>query len=199
MTVEQSPEDVELLKMVSHVAKAGAARYADWVDHSDVYQDLWIYAFTSNRKQLLKWQLAGEKFRLMRALFGAVKQYAETEKAAQSGYEFADVAWYSPDKLADLIPLALNREWDGMTGDEAEEGMPESQTLGREGGNLLAMVCDIRRVIDKEPARYGGWEKDTANGDANLEWLADRLGGEFPEAPGYSRGRSKALRQAAEY
>lgn len=176
------------------VAREVAAGYRRYVEPADVYQELMAYVFGDGKKALEKLVKEGDEFRIQRALYGAAKQFCEREKAAQSGYSFDDVAWYSPVKLADLIPLALDPEWDGLTG-EGDEASGFGAVDGREGGTLLAMVADVRRVLGT------GWSvsrfnPETESGLANLEWLADRLGGEFPESPGYQRGRRRAISNA---
>lgn len=179
------------------VAAQVASRYHRFVDKDDVAQELRVYAMGEGKPHLDKFVSEGEEFRVQRALYGAGKQYAEREKAAQSGYSFEDVAWYSPEKLADLIPLALSDGWEGLTG-QGDETAGYGSTDGREGGTLLAMVADVRRAISRSglPRHTASYDPDTELGTSNLQALADQLGGEFPDAPGYGRGR-RAMSNAA--
>lgn len=181
------------------VAAQVASRYQQFVDRGDVEQELHLYAVGPGKKHLDKLVADGDEFRIQRALFGAAKQFCEREKAAQSGYSFEDVAWYSPLKLADLIPLALDPKWDGLTG-EGDESAAYGSTDGREGGTLLAMVADVRRVVFRPggylPKTADAYDPETELGLENLERLADLLGGDYPEAPGYGRGR-RAISNAA--
>lgn len=181
----------DLTKVINHVGRAASRRYADWVDPEDVTQELHVYAL-GFPDMFQKWEQAGETMRTFRTLYGVAKQYCENEKAQKSGYDFSDIAWYAPTTLADLVPLALNPLWDGLASDPTEPGMPRAKSDGSSGNSLMTMVLDVRRVLDQEKPRYGGWDIDTVHGEENLTWLADKLGGEYPDAPGYSRTRRKA-------
>jgi hypothetical protein len=179
------------------IAAQVASRYPRFVDRDDVEQELRVYALGEGKKHLDRYVADGDEFRVQRALFGAAKQYAEREKAQKSGYSFEDVAWYSPSKLAELVPLALNPKWDGLTG-QGDESAAYGSTDGREGGTLLAMVADVRRALAPTGTAWtvSDFDPETETGLRNLEWLADQLGGEYPEAPGYGRGR-RAISNAA--
>lgn len=183
---------------IPQVAAQTAAKYSRYVDREDVEQELRFYALGDGKRALEKFTESGDEFRVQRALYGAARQYAEREKAAKSGYSFDDVAWYSPLKLADLIPLALDGGWDGLVG-EGEENSAYGSTDGKEGGTLLAMVADVRIPLYRSGVRWqpSDFDPSTDDGLKNLEWLADQLGGEFPEAPGYRRGHRKAMSNAA--
>lgn len=187
-----------LLSRAAQVAGKTHARFTRFTSLDDVTQEVRLYILGEGRPHLEKMLTAeGGEFRAMRALYGVARQFCEREKAVKSGYSFEDVAWYSPTKLVDLIPLALNTRWDGITG-EGDETASFGSTDGREGGTLLAMVADIRRALGSSG---GAWkvtdfDPETEYGQFNLEWLADRLGGEWPEAPGYGRGR-RAISNAA--
>lgn len=177
-----------LTNRIPQIAGKTYAKFSRFVDRDDVEQELRIYLLGDGRRHIQKWIDDGDEFRVMRAMFGAARQFCEREKAAKSGYSFEDVAWYSPSKLATLIPLALNPGWDGLSG-EGDDTAAFGSTDGREGGTLLAMVADVRRVVGSHHFTVGSFDPETEDGLANLEWLADRLGGEFPGAPGYGRGR----------
>ena len=187
----------DLIDRAPLVAGRTQARFARFCSRDDVESEVKVYILGEGRSPLEK-MLAddtGGEFRAMRALFGVARQFCEREKAVKSGYSFEDVAWYSPAKLVDLLPLALNAGWDGITG-EGDETASFGSTDGREGGTLLAMVADIRRALGNVNWQLKDFDPETENGQFNLEWLADRLGGEWPEAPGYGRGR-RAISNAA--
>lgn len=195
VAVASAEPDVEILKIISHVADRTSKKFADFVVRDDVYAEIYLY-YLDNQRRMERWRDEGEKFRLFRALYGAGRKYAETEKAQQSGYEFSDIAWYEPVQLWRLLPLALNAEWDGLTGDDGEVNDGGSQPTGSEGGTLLAMVCDIRRVLRGKKMMLDDFNPEKDGGQENLEWLGRLLGGEYPSAPGYVPGRRKALSNA---
>jgi hypothetical protein len=182
-----------VLDIIRTVHREAAGWYPGHVDPDDLYQELAIYA-TERRSQFEKWVEGEEPHRVTLALRSVARIYGATEKAqGQSGFEYEDVAWYSPDGLATVIPLALDDGWDGLTGESGEAGMPSAGTSAAEGGTLLAMVLDVRRVWDRDGNRHVTYDPETDEGVANLVWLAEALGGQYPSAPGYSRGRRKCI------
>lgn len=198
MTAALTVQDLE--SCIRRVAALTYGNFRRWVTADDVEQELRLYALVPpGSRQFTKWaeQEDGE-WRTMRALFGAARQYAEREKAVQSGYEVEDVAWYSPSKLAALIPLALDPNWDGLTGEDEEPGQPGGSAPAFEGGTLLAMVADVRAALGSamDWATVQDFALDDELGMERLVGLADKLGGEFPDAPGYRRGR-RAISNAA--
>ena len=182
----------ELAKLLAQTQRETADWYTDYVDPGDTAGEQALYA-VENERMLQKWIDRGEPHRVTLALRAVAKRYGETEKAHQSGYELGDVAWYSPLGLESLVPLALDPEWDGLTGEAEDSDLPHQSGPASEGGTLLAMVMDIRRVFHLHGHRHGSWDADTETGLANLEWVADKLGGDYPSAPGYSRGRREVM------
>lgn len=173
-------------KVVPYVADFSYRRYGRWgVTWDDIAQELWLYIHGPGKKHIDKWVADDEWFRVVRALFGVAKQYALNEKAALSGYDFNDLAWYSPEKLAELVPLALAANWDGMSTDGDAETGGRGNVDPAEGGNLLAMVMDVRRAV--RGMEDLSFDPETEAGMHNLQTLCGRLGGEFPSAPGYRR------------
>lgn len=183
-------------KVISHVAKQAARTYGQWTTYDDLLQEIHTYQL-ANVKRLEKWLAAGETFRIFRAYFGVAKQYGEREKAAQSGYRFEDVAWYDPLRLEDIIPLAMNPGWDGLTGERGDAEMPGARVTGSEGGTLLAMVLDVRRVLSGKKFLVTDFDSSTPEGRGRLEWLCVQLGGEYPAAEGYTPSRRKAISNEA--
>lgn len=191
--------DNQIDSYVRHAAKLISGRYSRWVDQEDVLQEVWLYALGDGAKHIQTWREKNEMHRVRLALAGAAKQFCEQEKAQKSGYHFEDVAWYSPEILADLVPLALDPHYDGITGETGDQSSRRKQTDGREGGTLMAMIADTRKALEKvgdslDPADY---VLETEEGTERLVNLADFLGGEFPNSPGYQRGKRKVMSNAA--
>lgn len=192
---EDAPIPVDIPSAVATAASAIYGRYSDWVPREDIHQEILLYTLGAGKKIIGKWAAEGDHLRVQLALRGAGKQYCENEKAVVSGYSFDDLAWYSPEKIADLIPLALNPNFDGMSGDDGDVNGGRGQTAGREGGGLLAMVLDVRRALDKVGLEgVVNIDTDTLTTDpACLHALSEFLGGDYPNAPGYQRDKRKAI------
>lgn len=190
--MEPVVDNAEILRIISHIADRAGRSYTDWTTRDDIHQELYLY-YRAKSKQIEKWLEDGEKFRVMRAFFGAAKQYAEREKAAQAGYQFNDIYWYDPSRLVNLVQLALNGGWDGLTGVDEDLGMPHGKSVGSDGGDLVAMVCDIRRVLRGRHFAPEYFDPLLPGGTDNLQWLSNKLGGSFPAAPGYEPGRRRVM------
>jgi hypothetical protein len=182
----------QLLDHLRHAHQSCRDWYADYVDEDDLHQEMAIYV-AENRDQLQKWIDTNEEHRVKLALKSVARIYGTREKARALGFEYEDVAWYSPEGLVSLIPLALDSRWDGLTGEPEETGMPGAGSPANEGGTLLAMVLDVRRVIESGTWLVSDFDLESEQGVANLEWLADRLGGQYPAAPGYRREGRKSM------
>ena len=184
-------------QLVEFVAAHTHARYKKWVDLEDIRQELWTYQLGEGGKYFKRWHEKGQHYRVKLALFGAAKQYCEAEKAARSGYSFDDIAWYAPENLAWLVELAFDPQFDGHIQAEHERTGGKKST-GPEGGTILAMVADVRRVLDNQMKDYRleDFDEWAPEAEGNLRKLADWLGGEFPNSPGYQRGRRRVVSNA---
>lgn len=189
--------DVDVLsEALAFVAGKIATRYTDFVERGDVYQELALYVYGDGKKIADKAvEDESERHRLYLALFGVGRQFAEREKAVKSGYDYTDIAWYTPEQLEDLLPFATDKTWDGLMGEQ--EGPQGRTSSPREGGTLLAMIVDLRRALAARPAAahvVTSGQSGEVRADA-LKVLAQFLGGEYPAAPSY--GRAHARRQSA--
>lgn len=191
-------KDETVLEAIDFVTSQTAVKFRDFTSADDVRQELAVYAYGEGRKHIAKWYAADEKHRVYLALFGVANQYGETQKAAASGYEFQDLAWYAPDKLRDWLPFALDPAWDGLSGERDGGGR---QSSGREGGTLLAMVADLRSALRACPAAAHAvtppCDDHSEEYHGGLVALADWLGGEYPSAPGYQRVFRRAMSNEA--
>jgi DNA-directed RNA polymerase specialized sigma24 family protein len=77
------------------------------------------------------------------------ERYARREKAARSGYQTGDEAYYERATLAQLLPFVIASIIDGTVLEQAQEmvrdGQPKGSSSPAEGGNLLAILLDIKK------------------------------------------------------
>lgn len=179
------------------VADTVHSRFAEYCDVEDLQAEIVAWSLTrKGSEQITTLSEAADDDGIFKLMQNVALQYAHQERAAKTGYDFEDLSWYSPSKIADLIDLARNPEFDGISGESDDENSGRGQVIAKEGGNLLAMVLDVRRAISNCGQPY--LDPETGEYDDNyLEQLSDFLGGEFPGAPGYRRGKRRAMSNAA--
>jgi len=203
------PAIPDLIKGAAHSV---ARRYRHYTTAADLSQDLYVFAISratqlneeltaaeNNSKEEYKWVQRKVAARLRRA----AERSARKDKAARSGYLAADEYFYDTTQVAQLLPAALQFETDGaLLVDQIEEG-PKAPKAPAEGGNLLAMVIDIRSAYDQLELddqqlleqRYGAspmllkdmaeaWKISDSQIDRRIQSalrrLIDNLGGESP-------------------
>jgi len=80
------------------------------------------------------------------------ERYARKEKAVRSGYQPGDEAFYQSATLAKLLPFVIASVLDGTVLEQAQEmirdGQPKGSSSPAEGGNLLAMLIDIKSAYE---------------------------------------------------
>ena len=141
--------------LVPSVANTIYRRYKTHVEKDDIKQELMAWAMTRaadhtedlmepieerrrHNEQRIAWQMkrAGER-------------YARKEKAAKSGYQTNDEAYYETPKLGMLLPFVIASIIDGTVLEQAQEmindGQPKGSSSPAEGGNLLANLIDIKK------------------------------------------------------
>jgi DNA-directed RNA polymerase specialized sigma24 family protein len=81
------------------------------------------------------------------------ERYARKEKAARSGYQTGDEAYYERAMLGQLLPFVIASVIDGAVLEQAQEmvkdGQPRGSSSPAEGGNLLAILIDIKKAYIK--------------------------------------------------
>lgn len=151
---------VEIYDIVSSVVKAIFPFYGKYVEFEDISQDIWLYRLGAGKKTIDRYAAAGNGKAIAATFRSVARRYCEIEKAARSGYEYRDVAWYTPSQVEDLLPLALDPGWDAIDAAAGDGGDKA------EYGTLLAMVMDVRRAIS------AGW--------VSAQGISKFLGGEKP-------------------
>ena len=198
--------------IVFSVARTIFSRYRNFVEREDVVQECWswYYSRAEHFNQLLSEEntvqrVINEK-RMAWQMKRHAERYARREKATRSGYKLTDEAFYDTVVIAQLLPHVIASVVDNTVLEQAQnlinDGQPKKQSAPAEGGNLLAILIDIKKaylkldVVDKdilikryhenltleEMGQYLGCATSTADRRcANaLRKLQNMLGGESP-------------------
>jgi DNA-directed RNA polymerase specialized sigma24 family protein len=141
--------------LVPSVANTIYRRYNNHVEKDDIKQELMAWALTraedhavdlmepiedrrKHNEQRIAWQMRR-----------VAERYARKEKAAKSGYQTNDEAYYESGTLGQLLPFVIASIIDGTVLEQAQEmiqdGQPKGSSSPAEGGNLLANLIDIKR------------------------------------------------------
>ena len=134
--------------IVSHVADEYGKKYT-MVDREDIRQSLYEW-FVSHPRKLTEWESLGKKSAqnlLYRSLRNQALDYCQQWKAKSIGYELSDLYFYEPAVVEALLPAVLR-------GDVTEApvlnlGMPGKPSAPAEGGNMMAMMAEIKAAYLK--------------------------------------------------
>jgi len=148
-----------IFEIAPSVAYAVHRQFKQWVERDDVKQECLQWAMaragwinsqlevedTNERKhneQKIAWQMSR-----------SAERYCRKEKATKSGYQLADEAFYQTAMLGQLLPFVIASVIDGTVLEQAQEmirdGQPKGSSSPAEGGNLLAMLLDIKKCYMK--------------------------------------------------
>ena len=141
------------------VANTVYKRFSKFVERDDLKQECLKWALT--RAQWLNEQLSEENTEERRhneqkiawQMLRAAERYARKEKAQKSGYQVGDEAYYQGATTGQLLPFVIASVIDGTVLEQAQEmirdGQPKGSSSPAEGGNLLAMLLDIKNAYLK--------------------------------------------------
>jgi DNA-directed RNA polymerase specialized sigma24 family protein len=129
--------------IASHVADEYHKKYT-MVEREDIKQSLYEW-FVSHPRKLTEWEKLGNRSAqnlLYRSLRNQALDYCQLWKSKSLGYELSDLFYYEADVIETLLPAILR-------GDLAEApklnlGMPGRPSAPSEGGNLMAMMAEIK-------------------------------------------------------
>jgi DNA-directed RNA polymerase specialized sigma24 family protein len=160
MTKELHPTISDLVIAVSKVI---TRKFKGWVDKDDVRQELYLWALSRQSQyfdQLNEENKERREHNERRVAFQmqrVAERYARKEKARKAGYQTTDEAFYDTATIAQLMPHILASVIEGTVLEQAQEiindGQPRKQSTPAEGGNLLAILIDIKRSylkLDKD-------------------------------------------------
>jgi RNA polymerase sigma factor (sigma-70 family) len=199
-------------ELVPSVANSIYRRYRQWVERDDVIQE--CYAWAMNRAEHYATLLEDEnpiqrvinEKRIAWQMRRHAERYARKEKAKKSGYQIGDESFYDTVVLGQLLPHVIASVVDGTVLEQAQnlinDGQPRKPSAPAEGGNLLAILIDIKKaylkldVADKdilikryhealtleEMGEYLGCATSTADRRCTsaIRRLQNLLGGESP-------------------
>jgi DNA-directed RNA polymerase specialized sigma24 family protein len=134
--------------IVLHVADEYSKKYT-MVAREDIKQSLYEW-FVSHPKKLTEWEAFSKEVcseLIVSSLRNQALDYCQYWKAKSLGYETSDLFFYEPDVVEALLPAVLR-------GDVTEApvlnlGMPGKPSAPAEGGNMMAMMAEIKAAYLK--------------------------------------------------
>jgi RNA polymerase sigma factor (sigma-70 family) len=152
MTKELHPIMADL---VPAVANSIARRFKGWVEKADLKQELYLWAlgrqtqYLSQLNEENKEKREHNERRIAFQMRRIAEKYARREKARKAGYHPSDEAFYDTATIAQLMPHILASVVEGTVLEQAQElindGQPRKQSTPAEGGNLLAILIDVKK------------------------------------------------------
>lgn len=108
--------------------------YRPWTTVADISQHLWAWA-TANESRIDEYlKVEGGDKAVRAALHQEARKYAIKERAAVSGYNAEDLAWYTPTALKKILPDVFDeQDWPADSGDR------------------LASIIDVKTALGKLP------------------------------------------------
>ena len=134
--------------IVSHVADEYHKKY-NMVDREDIKQSLYEW-FVSHPLKLTEWEAFSKKSTqnlLYRSLRNQALDYCQLWKAKTLGYEMSDVFFYDAAVVEALLPSVLRG--DVTEAPKLDLGMPGRPSAPAEGGNLMAMMAEVKSAFVK--------------------------------------------------
>ena len=143
-------------ELASSVASTIYRRYNQYIERDDIKQECLTWALTRSQylieqlsepdtdkrkhnEQTIAWQ--------MRRI---AERYARREKAVKSGYFINDEAYYERITVGQLLPFVIASVQNNTVIEVAQhmvqDGQPKGKSSPAEGGNLLAMLIDIKKA-----------------------------------------------------
>lgn len=145
--------------LVPSVVTTVFRRYRSFTEKADLLQEAWAFVLSRADafNELLevegevqqKWNEKRIAWQIKRTL----ERYARKEKAAKSGYQTNDEAYYDTITIGQLLPFVIKSSILKSALEQSQilinDGQPRKPSAPAEGGNLLAMLVDIKKAYDK--------------------------------------------------
>ena len=152
MSPELHPTLYELVPSVTYII---VRKFKGWVDTDDVRQECYLWAigrgqhFTDLLNEENPDKREQNEKRIAYQMRRVAERYARKEKARKAGYKVGDEAFYDTSTIAQLIPFIIASVVEGTVLEQAQDlindGQPRKQPAPSEGGNLLAILIDVKR------------------------------------------------------
>lgn len=134
-------------------------RFRAFTERGDLMQEAWAFVLSRAEQfnELLeidnevqrKWNEKRIAWQIRRNL----ERYARKEKAVKSGYQINDEAYYDTVTIAQLLPFVIKSSVLDTALEQSQvlvnDGTPKKPSAPAEGGNLLAMLVDIKKAYEK--------------------------------------------------
>ena len=151
--------DQTIYELAHSVANTIYRRYKAYVERDDIKQE--ILAWSLGRNIYLALELSEvdtdkrkhNEQRIAWQMRRVAERYARKEKASKSGYQTSDEAYYESATVGQLLPFVIASVLDGTVLEQAQQmiqdGQPKGKSSPAEGGNLLAMLIDMKQAYLK--------------------------------------------------
>jgi DNA-directed RNA polymerase specialized sigma24 family protein len=129
--------------IVIHVADEYHKKF-NMVDRNDIRQSLYEW-FVSHPMKLTEWEAFSKKSTqnlLYRSLRNQALDYCQLWKAKTLGYEMSDIFFYDAAVVEAILPSVLRG--DTTEAPKLDLGMPGKPSAPSEGGNLMAMMAEVK-------------------------------------------------------
>jgi len=134
-------------------------RYRFWVDRQDVIQECYVWGMSKGpaltallSEPDTEQRIINEK-RTAYQMRRHCERYARKEKAAKSGYQTGDEAYFDVTTIAQLLPFVIVSVVNDTALEQAQtminDSSPRKPPAPAEGGNLLAIMIDIKKAYEK--------------------------------------------------
>ena len=133
--------------IVTSVASEYHKKY-NMVELEDIKQSLYEW-FVEHPRKLAEWEELDEretKNLLYRSLRNQALDYCQLWRAKSIGYEVSDLFYYDPDVIEALLPAVIRGDLNDAP--KLNLGMPGRPPAPSEGGNMMAMMVDIKSAFD---------------------------------------------------
>ena len=145
--------------LVTSVVTIIYRRYRQWVEKGDLLQEAWAFvlsraeqfneALEDDNEIQRKWNEKRVAWQIKRNL----ERYCRKEKANKSGYQINDEAYYDTVTIAQLLPFVIKSFVSETALEQSQilinDGTPRKPAAPAEGGNLLAMLVDIKKAYER--------------------------------------------------
>jgi RNA polymerase sigma factor (sigma-70 family) len=140
----------ERIERWDYIVTAVSAEYHkkySMVELEDIKQSLYQW-FLEHPRKLNEWEALDEretKNLLYRSLRNQALDYCQAWRAKSIGYEVSDLFYYDADVIEALLPAVIRGDFNDAP--KLNLGMPGRPPAPAEGGNMMAMMVDIKSAF----------------------------------------------------